>query len=614
MAALAAASACAPSAPAPGAPPATPPGPRRPATVSANPFGAPTGPDNNPGSAITAVPGSRISGWPQQTRSELLARNGVVATSHPLAAQAGLRILQEGGNSADAAIATAAILGLVEPESAGIGGDSFAIHYSAADRRLYGLNSAGWAPSGWTPDYFRSRGHTDPVAGMPYTGVDSVTVPGAVDGWDQLLKRFGSRGFDAVLAPAIELAEEGFGLTERIHSDWVEGAELLAKDPDSAKTFLVNGKAPALYSLVRNPDLANAYRVLARGGRDVFYRGEIAAAILEKNGRLGGALRAEDLADFQAEWVDPIQVNYQGYDVHQLPPNTQGFATLIMLGVIDQFGPVLGYDLAQLGPRAPQFWHLLIEAKKLAYSDLHRYNGDPRFVKVPLDMLLSKQHAADLCGKIDPNKATPPSVKASATHGTVYLTTADRWGNMTSFIYSIYDTFGSGLTVPGFGFPLHNRGALFSLDPASTNIVAPRKRPFHTLVPAFVTKDGRPVLSFGNMGGNVQAQAQATELVEMINLGMNPQAAGDAARFNHHQFKDSVGLEPALHELVGGQLAAMGHKLQDPKTTSAGGYQAIHFTPAQPGEWPGQAAPNGPVNGIYRAASDHRKDGAAVGW
>ncbi|WP_028925076.1 gamma-glutamyltransferase [Pseudonocardia acaciae] len=617
-AALAAAAACAPSAPAPSAPapaapPTTPPGPKRPATVSANPFGAPTGPDGDPGAAVSAVRGSRVSGWREQTRSEVLARNGVVATSHPIAAQIGLRVLQEGGNSADAAIATAAVLGLVEPASAGIGGDSFALHYSAADRRLYGLNSSGWAPSAWTPAYFQGRGH--PAAGdMPYTGIDSATVPGAVDGWDQMLRRFGSRRFDTVLAPAAQLAEEGFGLTERIHNDWAGGAALLAKDPDSARTFLVEGKAPAQYSLVRNPDLAKAYRALQQGGRDAFYRGEIAAAIVDKSQRLGGSLRAEDLADFQAEWVDPIHVNYQGYDVHQLPPNTQGFATLVMLGIIEQLGPVLGYDLAGLGPRSPQFWHLLIEAKKLAYSDLYRYVADPRFVPVPLDMLLSEQHAADLCGKIDPNRATPPGTHGASTHGTVYLTTADRWGNMTSFIYSIYDTFGSGVTVPGFGFPLHNRGALFSLDPASPNIVAPRKRPFHTLIPAFVTKDGRPVLSFGNMGGNVQAQAQALELVEMINLGMNPQAAGDAARFNHHQSKDTVGLEPALHELVGGPLTAMGHKLQDPRNVSAGGYQAIHFTPTRPGDWPAQETPGGPVNGIYRAASDHRKDGAAVGW
>lgn len=613
VAVAAAGAACAPSTNPSPAPVVTPPGPKGPATVSRNPFGAPIGPTDDPGASIKAVSGARTAGWRSQTRSEIVARNGVVATSQSIAAQAGLHILRDGGNSADAAIATAAVLGLVEPGSAGIGGDSFAIHYSAGDRKLSGLNSTGWAPSAWTPEYFTGRGH-NATTGVPYTGIDSVTVPGAVDGWDQLLKRFGSRGFDTLLAPAIQLAEEGFGVTERIHDDWTKGSALLAKDPDAARTYLVNGQPPTLYSLFRNPELASAYRSMQRGGRDAFYRGDIAEAILAKSQRLGGSLRREDLAEFQAEWVDPISVNYQGYDVHQLPPNTQGFATLIMLNVVDQIGPVLGYDLAKLGPRSPQFWHLLIEAKKLAYSDLHRYNGDPRFVQIPLEMLLSKQHAIDLCGRINPDRATPPEIRGLSSSGTVYLTTADRWGNMTSFIYSNFASFGSGNVVPGFGFPLNNRGALFSLDATSPNIVAPRKRPFHTLIPAFVTKDGRPVLSFGNMGGSTQAQAQAVELVNMINLGMNPQAAGDAARFSHNQFKDDVGLELNLHDLVGAQLSAMGHSLQDPQKTSVGGYQAIHFAPNQPDAWPAQDTPGGPVNGVYRAASDHRKDGAAVGW
>ncbi|GHH85228.1 gamma-glutamyltransferase [Streptomyces sulfonofaciens] len=588
---------------------------RRPVTTraSATPFGRPTASAAEPGVAIKAVRGSRDGGWGGQTRAEVLARNGVVATSQSVAAQAGLRILQEGGNSADAAVATAAMLGLVEPNSAGIGGDSFAIHYHAADRRLHGLNSSGWAPSAWTPGHFRDLGYTQET-GLPGSGVHTITVPGAVEGWHRLVDRFGSRDLGTLLKPSIDLAEQGFGLTERIHHQWSGAVDLLAKDADSAEFFLAGGRAPALYGVFRNPHLAAAYRLIAREGRDAMYTGAIADAVVRKIREVGGAMDPADLADFRAEWVDPITVNYHGYDVYELPPNTQGFATLIMLNIIEQFGPVLGYDLAGLGPRSPQFWHLLVEAKKLAYDDLNRYQGDPRFVTVPLEKLLSKEYAKELCARIDPHRAGTPRYPGSVVSGTVYLTTADRWGNMTSFIYSIFDTFGSGLSVPGYGFPLQNRGALFNLDPKSPNVVAPHKRPYHTLIPAFVMKDGRPVLSFGNMGGAEQPQAQATELVNMIDLGMNPQAAADAARFAHNQYENTLGLEPELYDLVGEGLKALGHHLTDPDTSSMGGYQAIHFTPEHEADHPAPTGPDGPVNGVYRAASDHRKDGSAVGW
>jgi len=582
------------------------------ATVSDTPFGTPTEKVPEPGTRITAVRGDRAQGWRAQTRSEVVARNGVVATSQAVAAGAGLEVLRDGGTSADAAVATAAVLGLVEPESAGIGGDMFALHYSAEHRKVFALNASGWSPRAWTPEYFTSRGY-DAKTGMPYDGINAVTVPGAVDGWAKLAERFGRRGLGADLAPAIRLAEEGFGVTERIHHDWSGWVSLLNKDPDSARTFLVDGKAPALYSVFRNPDLARAYRALAGQGRDAFYRGPIAAAIVAKAKKLGGALAAEDLAAFEAEWVDPVQVSYHGYEVHQLPPNTQGFAALLMLNIIDRITPVHGYDLAELGPRSALFWHFLVEAKKLAYDELHRYNGDPRFVDVPLGRLLSRSFATELCRRIDPDRAHPPKVPGAVNSGTVYLTAADRWGNMTSFIYSVFDGFGSGVTVPGYGFPLQNRGALFNLDPKSPNIVAPRKRPFHTLMPAFVTRGGRPVLAFGNMGGSEQAQAQATELVNMINLGMNPQAASDAARFYHDHFHDILQLEPELAALVGSALAGKGHTIRKAEISSMGGYQAIHFTPSEAGAWP-SATPEGPVNGVYRAGSDHRKDGAAVGW
>jgi gamma-glutamyltranspeptidase / glutathione hydrolase len=587
----------------------------QPAAGDPTPFGTPTAAIPDPGRRITAVRGDRASDWKPQTRSEVVARHGAVATSQSIAAQAGLRALQDGGNAADAAVATAAVLGLVEPESTGLGADMFVIYYSASHRKLFALNASGWSPKAWNLDYFHARGF-DQKTGMPGRGVDSISVPGAIDGWHQFLERFGSRGFDTVLEPAARLAEEGFGVTERIHSDWESGVDALKTDPDSARVYLRDGKAPALYSVFRNPDLAHAFRVLQKKGRDAFYTGEIADAIVAKIQKLKGAMTHADLAEFRAEWVEPISIDYRGYDVFEIPPNTQGFAALEMLNIAQQFGPVHGVELADLGPRSPLFWHLLVEAKKLAYDDLNTFNGDPRFTRVPLDRLLSKEYAVAQAKRIDPRKATPPKVRTANESGTVYLTTADRWGNMASFIYSIFDTFGSGITVPGYGFLLHDRAALFSLDPSSPNVVAPRKRPFHTLIPAFVMKDGRPVLSFGNMGGSEQAQAQATEIVNMIDLGMNPQAAVDAARFGHSQASDTLQLESELFKLVGDQLAAMGHKVRESVFDTMGGYQAILFQPEKEGDFPAPAghAPGSPLNGVYRAASDHRKDGSAVGW
>ena len=582
---------------------------------SGTPFGTPTAGVPNPGVNITAVRGDRASNWSEQTRSEVVARHGVVATSQSVAAQAGLRILQQGGNAADAAVATAAVLAVTEPESTGLGADMFTIMYSAKDHRLHGLNASGWSPAAWTPEYFEGLGY-DEETGMPGSGANTVTVPGAVDGWSQLLQRYGTMGFDKVLEPARTLADQGFGVTERIHTDWEGGVDKLARDPDSARTYLVDGQAPALYSIFRNPQLANALHTLQRKGRDAYYKGDIGRAIVDKVQRSGGAMTREDLAGYHAQWVDPVSTNYHGYDVYEMPPNSQGFATLEMLNILEVCVPKLGFDLADLGPRSPEFWHLLVEAKKLAYNDLNTYNGDPRFTDVPLDRLLSKKYAGTLCDRIDPNHASTPSVKGSNRSGTVYLTTADRWGNMVSFIYSIYSGFGSGLTVPGYGFLLQNRGALFSLEAGHPNVVAPHKRPFHTIIPAFVMKDGQPVLSFGNMGGSEQPQAQATELVNMIDLGMNVQATGDAARFSHDQTSNRLSLESNLYDLVGAQLAAMGHDVRPSSGSPMGGYQAILFTPD-----PNTAPPRGPgikgdppVNGVYRAGTDFRKDGEAVGW
>ncbi len=561
--------------------------------------------------SATAVSGDRGGGWPEQTRSEVVARNGVVATGQWIAADAGLQMLKNGGTAADAAVATAAMLAVVEPDSHGVGGDTFVLYYSSEQRQLYGLNASGWAPSAWTPEYFAELGYDDET-GMPNEGVNSTTVPGAVDGWATLLARFGAMGFEETFEPAVRAAEQGFGITERIHADWVDAADTVRDDDYAASTYLVDGQAPALYSIFRNPDMARALRVLQAKGRDAFYEGEIADAIVRTVRRNGAAMTYEDLASFQAEWVDPISTNYHGYDVYQIPPNTQGFAALEMLNILEACQPELGIDLAELGPQSPQFWHLLLEAKKLAYSDLYTYNADPRFETVPLERLLSKQYAAELCQEIDPEHATEPRVRAEVDSGTIYLTAADRWGNMASFISSVYSPFGSGVAVPDYGFTLQNRGGLFSLERDHPNVVAPHKRPFQTIIPAFVMKDGVPVLSFGNMGGSMQPQGQVQELVNIIDLGMNVQAAGDAARFRHDQDSNVAEIESNLYELVGTELEEMGHELERTDGTPMGGYQAIMFEPDPDAQH--EDEPDGPVAGVYRAGSDHRKDGGAVGW
>jgi gamma-glutamyltranspeptidase / glutathione hydrolase len=543
---------------------------------------------------FTAVRGDRSSGWLPQSRSEVLARNAMVATSQPLAAQAGLQILKSGGNAFDAAVATAAVLNVVEPESAGIGGDVFVIAWLAKEQTLIALNGSGRAPSGATPRHMAERGS---AKRMPQHGIDSATIPGAVDAWDVLLKRAGTLSFKELLQPAADLAEQGFPITERIRHDWIDGAEILSPDPDSMKTYLVNGKPPAPYSVFRNPGLANAFHILQAQGRDAFYKGEIASAITTKSRSLGGTITAADLANTHADWVSPIGTNYHGYDVFEFPPNTQGFAVLEMLNILEVCSPRLGINLAVLGPRAPLYWHMLIEAKKLAYSDLYAYNADPQFVQVPVAKLISKSYAAEQCRRIDLHMARLPEATGDPVGGTVYLATADRWGNMVSFIYSVYDSFGSGITIPGYGFVLNDRGALFSLDPRSPNVIAPGKRPFHTLLPGFVMKNGHPLTAFGLMGGSQQAQGHVQVLIDMIDLGANLQAAGDAARFAHAQATNTVQLESNLYGLVGASLKALGHTVESANGEDMGGYQAISW-----------------IDGVFRGASDHRKDGQAVGW
>jgi gamma-glutamyltranspeptidase / glutathione hydrolase len=565
-------------------------------------------PDGQP---FAAARGDRTSGWLAQTRSEVLARNGIVATSQPLAAQAGLQILNQGGNAFDAAVATAAVLNLVEPESAGVGGDVFVIAWDAKEKKLIALNASGRAPSGATPEHLARRGFK---TRMPLHGIDSATVPGAVDGWDVLLKRVGTMTFKETLEPAATLAEQGFGLTERIRNDWIYGARVIANDPDSVKNYLVNGKPPETYTIFRNPDLAHTFRVLQAQGRDAFYEGEIARAMVAKSNALGGTMTLEDLVNTRATWVTPISTNYHGYDIYEMPPSTQGFAVLEMMNILEVCAPKLGMNLAALGPRSPAYWHLLVEAKKLAYSDLYAFNADPDFATVPVARLISKSYAAELCPRIDPKKAATPEPKGDPVGGTVYLAVADRWGNMVSFIYSIYDSFGSGITIPGYGFVLNDRGALFSLDPKSPNLIAPRERPFHTLLPGFLMKGGQPVMAFGLMGGSQQAQGHAQVLVDMIDLGANPQAASDAARFTHAQASNTLDLESNLYDLVGADLKSMGHKVESANGEDMGGFQAVWFLPSQSGAIATTSTAVQPINGVYRAASDHRKDGEAVGW
>lgn len=470
---------------------------------------------------------------------------GVVATSQPLAARAGAQMLREGGSAADAAVAAAAVLAVVEPNSAGPGGDLFALYWSGG--RLHGLNASGWAPAG------------DPL----------VTVPGAVDGWARLHERFGRLPFAHVLEPAAEIAERGFVVTEVIRGMWREEEALLARDPDSARTFLRDGRAPD--GVFDNPDLARTLRLLQAEGPRAFYEGEIARAIVEK---LGGAMTPADLAEFESEWVEPISTTYRGHEVHQMPPNTQGFAVLEMLNLLEAY---------ELDPA--EQWHLMVEAKKLAYADLERHNADPRFADVPVGRLISKEHAAALRERIDRWRASEVAGANVGGSDTIALVAADAQGDMVSLIYSVYTGFGSGLTVRGF--VLHNRGALFSHPP---NEAAPRKRPFHTLIPGFVTRDGAPLLAFGTPGGSAQPQTQLALLVNLIDHGMDVQAAIDAPRFVHDQATNVLGLEPELYERVGERLAALGHRVE--RSGPLGGLQAIRLD-----------------DGVYRAGSDRRKDG-----
>ena len=582
---------------------------------SPTPFGIPNAGVPAPTAGITAVPGSRAQGWLAQGRSEVLARHGMVATSDPLASQAGLEVLRQGGNAIDAAVATGAVLDVTSQNDTGIGGDLFAIVWVAKEQKLYALNAAGRAPAGWTPEFFTGKLG---VKRVPGNGVNAATVPGAVAGYDALLKRFGTMTFKETFERAARIADEGWGQAERRHDDIRGALAGLNADPDSKQIFLNGEDAPALYSIIRNPNLSKALRLIQAEGKDAFYKGAIAEAIVQKVQSNGGVMTREDLAKYEPEWVEPVTTNYHGYDIYQLPPPGQGFAALEMLNILEVCVPKLGFNLATLGPSNPMYWHLMVEAKKLAYADLQAKNGDPKFSTIPVQQLLSKSHAASLCGRIDPSHAGKPMVRGGTEGGTIYLTTAVRWGNMVSLVHSVFGVYGSRATVGPYGFVLHNRGSAFSLEPGSPNLVAPGKQPFHTIIAGFVMKDGQPLMAFGNMGGSVQPETHAQHMVNLIDHGMNVQMTTDAARFSHNQNSNVLSLEANLFALVGHALTAKGHEVRSVDGGSVGGYQGILFT-----RDPRMTAPpfdrsaadrDLPVNGVYRGGSDHRKDGQAVGW
>ncbi len=582
---------------------------------SPTPFGTPSPQSPQPGAGVTAVPGSRAQGWLAQGRSEVLARHGIVSTSDPLASQAGLEILRRGGNAVDAAVATGAVLDVTSQNDTGIGGDLFALVYIAKDKKLYALNSGGWAPASWTPEFFTSKLG---VKSVPASGVNSATVPGAISGYDALLKRFGTMSFKDTLERAARIADEGWGQAERRHSDLLSAVRGLEADVDSKAVFLDGNKAPPLYSILRNPGLASALRIIQQQGRDGFYKGAVASAIVQKVRAGGGVMTLDDLGSFQSEWIEPISTNYHGFDVFELPPPGQGFAALEMLNILEVCAPTLKVRLSDLGPSDPMYWHLMVEAKKLAYADLLAKNGDPKFAAVPLSQLLSKDYAATLCGRINPNLASKTASVPVPDGGTIYLTTADRWGNMVSLIHSVFSVYGSRSTVPPYGFVLHNRGSAFSLDSSSPNVVAPHKRPFHSIIAGFVMRDGQPLMTFGNMGGSVQPETHAQHMVNVIDLGMNVQMTTDAARFTHNQTTNVLSLEHNLFALVGAALKTKGHDVRAVNGGAVGGYQGILFTRdprlPEPSFDQRSVTEDLPVNGMYRAGSDHRKDGQAVGW
>ncbi|NMB83513.1 MAG: gamma-glutamyltransferase [Ignavibacteria bacterium] len=543
----------------------------------------------------------RITGKKFATRSEVIAKHGMAATSQPLATQVALDILKKGGSAIDAAIAANACLGLMEPTGSGIGGDLFAIVWSAKDKKLFGLNASGRSPYSLTLEYFKKNN----IKRIPALGPLPVSVPGCVDGWFELHKKFGKLPMTEILAPAIKYAREGFPVSELISYYWQRNAQSLKRFPGFEEIFMKNGKGPEKGEVWTNPYLANTYEKLAKEGRDYFYKGEVAKVIDAYMKEVGGFLSYKDLADHTSEWVEPVLTNYRGYDVWELPPNGQGIAALQMLNILEK------YPLKEFGFGSKEHVHYFVEAKKLAFEDRAKFYADPEFNKIPVKELISKEYAEQRRKLINDNRAARtydvgnPALKEGDT---IYLTVADEEGNMISLIQSNYRGMGSGMTPYKLGFVLQDRGEMFMLEDGHFNTYAPHKRPFHTIIPAFVTKDGKPFLSFGVMGGATQPQGHVQIVMNIIDFGMNIQEAGDAPRILHEGSSEPTGekmtdggevcLESAFDYEVIRELIKMGHKVRY-DVGNYGGYQAIMYDA---------------VNKVYYGASESRKDGQAAGY
>ncbi len=535
-------------------------------------------------------------------RSVVMAPHGMVAASQPLAAQAGLDVLRQGGNAIDAAVAADAALGLMEPMSCGIGGDLYALVWDAKSKKLYGLNASGRSPYKATRELFKAKG----LAEIPTSGPLSWNVPGCVDGWDVLLKRFGTMKLGQVLEPTVRYAEDGFPVTEVIAGYWRGGERTLGRSPDAARTYLPGGRAPRAGEVFKNPNLAKSYRTLAAAGRDAFYKGRLAKEIVAFSDKVGGLFSLRDFEETASTWVDPVGTTYRGHEVWQIPPPGQGIAVLQMLNILE------GYDLKKMGPESPDYWHLLVEAKKLAYADRARYYADPEFAKLPTAELVSKPYAEARRQQIRLGEAltdVPAGDPKLGQSDTIYLCAVDKDRNCVSLIQSNYNGFGSGLVPGDLGFALQNRGTLFALDDNHLNRLEPHKRPFHTIIPGLVTKDGKPWFTFGVMGGDMQPQGQVQVLVNLIDFGMNVQEAGEAPRVEHRGSATPTGrparadggtidAEAGLSEAIVQELTKRGHHVQRVRR-NGGGYQGILIDPK---------------TGMLLGGSEARKDGCAVGY
>jgi gamma-glutamyltranspeptidase/glutathione hydrolase len=541
----------------------------------------------------------RVTGKEFATRSEVIARNGMVCTSQPLATQVALDILKKGGNAIDAAIAANAMLGLVEPTGCGVGGDLFAIIWSAERQKLYGLNASGRSPRSLRLEYFKDNN----IQRIPAFGPMPVSVPGCVDGWFEMQEMLGKLTMKDVLQPAINYAREGFPVSEVIADAMRKNTERLKEFPNIKEVYMPGGKSPAKGEIFRNPLLASTYEKIAKGGRNEFYRGSIARSIETFMREQGGFLSYDDMSRHRSEWVEPVSVNYRGYDIWELPPNGQGIAALQMLNILEPF------DLGSMGFGSAEYIHLFTEAKKLAFEDRARYYADPVFSKIPVSQLISDKYASDRRRLIDRNKAGKvyPAGKPEAGN-TIYLTVADKYGNMVSLIQSNYRGMGSGMCPTGLGFILQDRGEMFTLEEGHPNCYAPGKRPFHTIIPAFVTRNGKPYMSFGVMGGDMQPQGHVQIVVNIVDFGMNLQEAGDAPRMHHINSSEPTGelmtdggillLENGFRWEEIRKLIEKGHTVQW-DLGGYGGYQAIMWDDK---------------NKVWFGASESRKDGQAAGY